>query len=434
MLVWTEPNFEDLLLRNSIKPGRDGYNSTGLHSGNGPEEGTTPDHTGGKNDLGQNTNRGTGEQEPSTTSLEDDQALNLDQILERFSQHPTIRMKPESTRETYVHQFKRFARHVGIEKYSRRQLAGTKGKLLLLEHVATLPLRSRRPVLSGLASVWKIGLGLSWPIDAKVDVGKLPRIRRELSPPDSTVKIWREKLLHEPSVYMRCLWLLIAQSGQRPHTVSKLRWSHVRYDENGVPCEVRVIGADEGLKTYADVAWHLPPNVQNALVELRRWLKDSGEGDPILPWMNGWGRIEHSRQATRVLYACHWERLRARYDLPKLRMKDLRHWVASRCRDARLEEQARAYLQGHEQPINNMGDHYDNRDVVTNLARQAQALPLGPLGIFEKAEVDIVATIPPEIMMALIGYRDNQVGYPELQSRLEAWRIKANLEVRADGR
>jgi len=61
-------------------------------------------------------------------------------------------------------------------------------------------------------------------------------------------------------------------------------------------------------------------------------------------------------------------------------------------------------------------------------------LPLGPLGIFERAEVDIVATIPPEIVMALIGYRDNQVGSPELNGRLEAWRIKTTLEVRADGR
>jgi len=377
---------------------------------------------------------GTGENRLPTAGCEDDQKLNLDQILEHYSQHPTIRMKPESTRETYIHHFKRFAKHVGLEEYSRRQLAGTKGKLLILEHVAALPQRSRRPVLSGLASVWKIGVNLPWPIDAKVDVGKLPRVRRDLTPPDPTVKAWFERLLHEPSPYLRCLWLLIAQSGQRPHTVSKLRWSHVRYDENGAPCEIRVIGADEGLKTYADVAWHLPPNVQNALVELRIWLKDSGEGDPILPWMNGWGQIEHSRHATRTLYAGHWERLRARYGLPKLRMKDLRHWVASRCRDARLEEQARAYLQGHEQPINNMGDHYDNRDVETNLARQAQVLPLGPLGIFERAEVDIVETIPPEILMALIGYRDNKVGSPELNGRLEAWRIKTNLEVRADGR
>lgn len=76
----------------------DGYNSAVPHSGDGPEEGTTQDQMGGKNDLDQNTNRGTGEQKSSTTSLEDDQALNLDQILERYRQHPTIRMKSEGTR------------------------------------------------------------------------------------------------------------------------------------------------------------------------------------------------------------------------------------------------------------------------------------------------------------------------------------------------
>lgn len=278
-------------------------------------------------------------------------------------------------------------------------------------------------------------MNMAWPItDVLTDVGKLPKVRRDLTPQDLTVKTWHEKMLHEPSVYLRCLWLLIAQSGQRPHTVSKLRWSHVRYDENGIPCEIRMNGADEGLKTYADVAWHLPPNLQSALVELRKWLKDSGEGDPILPWMNGWGSVVRSRQATRDLYYDHWNRLRVRYGLPKLRMKDFRHWVDSRCRDVGLTEQARAYLQGHEQQINNMGDWYDNRDVETNLARQAHALPLGPLGIFEKAEVDIVATIPPEIVSVLIGYRDNKVTYLELQSRLETWRVKTNVEVHADGR
>jgi len=384
----------------------------------------------GENEPSTEPELGTGEidSEPKeSTGL--DSTVNLDQILERYCQHPTIRMKSESTRETYAHQFKRFARHIEIEKYSRRQLAGTKGKLLILEHVATLPLRSRRPVLSGLASVWKIGVNLPWPIDAKVDVGKLPKTRREPTPPDSTVKTWCEKLLHEPSPYLRALWLLIAQSGQRPHTVARLRWSHIRYDEHGTPCEIRANGADEGFKTFADVAWHLPADVADTLVQLRKWSADSSEADPILPWMDGWGRLRSSKQATTKLYREHWNRLKEKYGLPKLRIKDMRHWVSSECWDSGLSEQARAYLQGHEQPIHNMGEAYDNRAVEINLARQADKLPRGPLGIFEKPDLELEASLPTDLVTVLMGYHDGKVGFNEVLNRLEAWRLNANAEV-----
>lgn len=338
-------------------------------------------------------------------------------------------MKPESTRETYSHHFKRFARHVQIGQYTRRQLSGPKGKRLLLEHIATLPLRSRRPVLSGLASVWKFGLNLPWPIDAKVDIGKLPKTRRELTPLDSTVKTWYETLIHETSLYLQTLWLLIAQLGLRPHTVARLRWSHVRYDERGIPCEIRANGADEGFKTFADLVCNLSPDLADALVRLRKLSTDSNENDPILPWMDGWGRTKHSQQASRALYAKHWNRLRKKYGLPRLRMKDMRHWVASQCRDSGLSEQARAYMQGHEQPIGNMGEAYDNRNEEINLARQAEKLPHGPLGIFEKSDVELVATLPNDLVTILIGYHDGKVGFNEILNRLEAWRLKANTEV-----
>jgi integrase len=372
---------------------------------------------------------GTGENQSSTTGHEDDQSLNLEQILERYCQHPTIRMKPKSTRESYAYDFKRFARYIQIDRYSRRQLAGRKGKRLLLEHIATLPLRSRRPVLSGLASVWKFGVNLPWPIDAEADIGKLPKVRRDLTPQDSVVKVWYENLLHETNPYLRTLWLLIAQFGLRPHTVARLRWSHVRYDEHGIPCEIRANGADEGFKTFADLACNLPPDVADALVRLRKWSSDSNDADPILPWMNGWGTVKHSLQASRKLYVKHWDRLRKKYELPKLRMKDMRHWVASQCRDSGLSEQARAYMQGHEQPVANMGDVYDNRSVELNLARQAEKLLRGPLGIFERVDLEVVATLPSDLMTVLMGYHDGKVGFTEVLNRLDAWRLKANMEV-----
>ena len=166
--------------------------------------------------------------------------------------------------------------------YSRRQLAGPKGKRLILDHIAdNIPLRSRKIVLSGLRKVWTFGLDLPWPIDIERDIGPLPKVRRGFVPDDSTVRSWHERLRNEPIAYLRCLWLVFAQSGQRPGTVSKLRWCHVQLDEDGQPCEIRANGADEGFKTFADVAWRLPSDVVDALVDLKKWLGQPNPTDPI---------------------------------------------------------------------------------------------------------------------------------------------------------
>jgi len=38
-----------------------------------------------------------------------------------------------------------------------------------------------------MKKVWMAGLGLPWPIDRKMDVGRLPKTRREGTPDDSIV-------------------------------------------------------------------------------------------------------------------------------------------------------------------------------------------------------------------------------------------------------
>jgi hypothetical protein len=224
-------------------------------------------------------------------------------------------------------------------------------------------------------------------------------------------------------------WLEIGNAGHRPNTIVKLKWRHVRYDEDGRPCEIRLNGADERTKRDADVAWWLPPEVAETLVELRKMLPGCGENDPILPWMDGWGDIQIHKEMTENHLRYHWERLRAKYNLPKLTMRDVRHWVDGQCIDARLEEQARAYLMGHEQPIRDMGDLYNNRPVEMNLARQQAKFPHGPLGVFLKVEAELVSEIPDDLITALLGYRDGKVKSTELLDRLETWRLKPKEEA-----
>ena len=249
-------------------------------------------------------------------------------------------------------------------------------------------------------------------------------------PPDSKVRLWYEAMQREPDLHLRTLWFIIAQSGQRPQTVSKLRWRHVRYDESGQPCEIRVNGADEELKTFADVAWRLPPDVAALLIEPRKVSGDPKEDDLILPWRDAYGHIDKGKELNPELIDDHWHRLEKKYGLPYLMPVSFRHWVTGQCQDvAKLPEQARAYMQGHLQEIRNMGDHYNCRDVETNLARQAERLPHGPLGIFRRINVEVTTDLPEDVVSALIAYRDNNLGFPDLMSRLEQWRVSVRQEI-----
>jgi len=358
-----------------------------------------------------------------------DGLLKTECIVERFLQHPTMRMAGKGTRKSYSGAFRRFAKKVNLDKYTRRQVATSLGKRLILEYIVALPLRSRQIHLSGLAKVWKLALDLPWPIDNERDVGRLPKTRRGIVPPDDPIKEWHERLHDEPNPYLRFIWLEIGNAGHRPNTVVKLKWRHIRYDEQGMPSEIRLNGADEGTKRDADVAWWLPAEVSKTLTELRTMLREPEENDPILPWMDGWGDIQQHREMTENHLRNHWERLRSKYNLPKLTMRDVRHWVSGKCKDARLEEQARAYLMGHEQPINDMGDVYDNRPIETNLARQQEKFPHGPLGVFSKVNAELVNEVPDGLMTALLDYRDGRMKSTDLLDRLETWRLKSQEEA-----
>jgi len=373
---------------------------------------------------------GTGDECDQSAFELDDTTVKVEAIIERFVAHPSIRMKAKSTQTTYSCMFRRFAKAAQLEDYSRRQLAGAKGQRLILEHIVdNIPIRSRKSTLSGIEKVWKFGLNLPWPIDNDRDIGKLPRSKRRFTPHDDIVRAWNDRMVLEPSPYLRVQWLLLAQSGQRPQTISKLRWHHVRYEQNK-PCDIRVNGADEELKTFADVAMRLPPDLSDALVELRKWLKDPGANDPVLPWFDGWGALERTRSTSPYLIRSHMERLARKYGLPKLLPCEMRHWVTSKCREEpRLHEQARAFLQGHEQQIRDMGDHYDNCDVETNLARQAEKFPYGPLGVFTQPKVEIMGDLPSDIVATLLEYRDNNKGITEVTNMLEQWRLTAKQEV-----
>jgi hypothetical protein len=59
-----------------------------------------------------------------------------------------------------------------------------------------------------------------------------------------------------------------------------------------------------------------------------------------------------------------WNRIQEKHGLPKLRMKDLRHWVSTNCRKAGLSTPASNYMQGHDPAAGKgMRDVYDNESL-----------------------------------------------------------------------
>ena len=226
----------------------------------------------------------------------DDFPLRVFEVTERFRQQTRTRLKDDSAKQ-YVKAFKRFAKTVNLESYTRRQLSGPKGRMLILAYLDGIPKRSWSWIVTVLKPVWLYGFDLVWLIDSKRDLPKLPRRQRRQSPPDAQVRIWAKALANEKDAYLHLLWLMIAQHGWRPSLVCRLKWRNVQYNEQGKPVAIVADGAQESFKTCCPVAARLTPDVVEALVEWRK-TADASPDHPILPWKSATGKLVCSRVQT----------------------------------------------------------------------------------------------------------------------------------------
>ncbi|MGD0057659.1 MAG: site-specific integrase [Methanomassiliicoccales archaeon] len=372
---------------------------------------------------------GTGEGESALDALNSDagdSTVRAEDVLRRFVETSRVRLR-SSTLERCSSAFRRFAKEMHLDSFTRRQLAGPSGKRILVEHLGSIPRPSWRSTLTELKMVWIPGLNLPWPLDAKRDLGRLPPPRRRESPSDETVKSWAGALVHELDLYLRLLWLLIAQHGWRPSHVCLLKWHHVRYDTAGRPVTIVADGTEAGFKTSAPVAVRLAPDVVEALEAWRRAAPEAMPERSILPWRSCTGRLEPSRENNTSSLQVHWTRMRLKWQLPVLRMVDLRHWVATACRRSGLSKQASAYLMGHDSTAGGaMRDWYDAPSVEAVFEEQADRLPHGPLGLLEPSVELLADGLPKEAIELVQGYFAEEIGTMELATRLEAVRLKTS--------
>jgi integrase len=229
---------------------------------------------------------------------------------------------------------------------------------------------------------------------------------------------------HEPDVFLRLLWLMSAQHGWRSSQVALMKWRNIRYDANDRPIHIIADGGQEGFKTTSPVAAKLAPDVVETLTEWTKQAPDRLPEHTILPWRGIGGLVEPTRPLDSYIIRDWFIALTNKWKLPKLRPKDLRHWVATACRKANLSKQATAYLMGHDAAIGGaMRDWYDNPQLVDILDEQAEILPGGPLGLLEP-QIKIVEGLPEEAVGLLRAYLDGQLGTMEFTNRIEAIKMK----------
>jgi len=358
----------------------------------------------------------------------DDRPLRVSEVIERFRQQTRTRLKADSQRD-YLQAFRRFAKDADLESYTRRQLSGPKGRMLILGHLDKLPKPSWRWIVAALKDVWIYGLNIPWPIDSKVDLPKLPRVGRRQSPPDALVKTWTKALANERDPYLRLVWLLPGQHGWRPSHVCRMKWRNVQYNDQGMPVAIVADGVQESFKTSSPVAARLAPDVVEALQQWKEKVENLSLDGPILPWRSVKGRLMCAREQTSQAFDKHWKRLEKKWQLPHLCPTHLRHFVATTSRRAGLSKQATAYMMGHDATQGGaMRDWYDSPQLQDVFDEQAARLPYGPLGLLDPPTVEIEGGLSKDVVSLVSAYLSGQTGTMELATQMEKIRQQRSTQ------
>jgi integrase len=367
-----------------------------------------------------------GNERDETQDIDDpeggDASVRIADILDRFSEGTRISLK-EGVRQDYKRAFRRFASDVGLERFNRRQLAGPRGKKLVLQHLEGIPRPSHRWTLQAIKHVWIYGVDVPWPI-TKRDVGRLPKSQRGRSPPDADIRPWADAAGYEKDPYLKLMVLFLLQFGLRPSHVSHLKWRNIEYDSSGRPCAIAASGRDEDFKTDSDVRAWLPPDVVEAVVTWKAASADTTPERPILPRKGTTARRSRHEVHDRDSFSDLLKAFERKWGLKHLSPKSFRHWVASKLREAGLSYQASAYWQGHDPTGSGyMRDWYDNRpeDIF---AEQSVKLPRGPVGMLGASDVSVSEGLPTAMLEAVREYRDGKLSDFELIARLTTIRRK----------
>ena len=326
----------------------------------------------------------------------------------------------------YLVKFRRLWKEKNLEGMPKSKLAGPYGKKVILEHIReSVPKKSWSTTLACIKEVWTYGAGLNWPILNKVDIGRLPKTAWRYTPTDKVVKEWAEATANEKDPYLRLVWLLVAQHGWRPSHATGVRWSDIKYDEQGQMIAIASDG-DGGIlfKTPSPVLVTLWPNVRQALEELNKECSPKMDAW-ILPFRDLRGKVDAKRRMSTDQFRKHWRVIQKKHRLPKLDPNELRHWVATKCGNDHEFEPARALMQGHDVKYFNpsMGAGYNKPQAEVILELQKNKFPDGPLATLMDMRIIADPGLPPEALALLRDFMTGKIGSFQLMPLLEGIKI-----------
>ena len=283
-----------------------------------------------------------------------------------------------------------------IKDLTRKQLAGTMGRRILLNHLLGLSERSRKTLTAALKSVWTMGLGLPWPIDSRRDLPRPPPVMPTATPRDAVVLAFHEAMMKEARADYRLSWLIISATGISPSDLIALTGSTIVRDGQYIYiCKPRE-------KTKVPIIARLSEDVVTVLDEYIKThpgrLFEVANSDIIGEW---------------------WHKAGRRWNVEVPNPRAMRHWVATVCRKAGMSKVASAHLMGHTQSTGTSGrDWYDQPHIEDILAEQADRLPGGPLGFVMGPKVEVV-TEDAEVLTLWNRYFRGEVSILELVTLLE---------------
>ena len=197
--------------------------------------------------------------------------------------------------------------------------------------------------------------------------------------------------------------------------------ANVRYDGAGMPVAIVGGGSKEGFKTQSSIAARLCPEVAEALGAWRKVCPEPFPERPTILWRGANGEIEPARSQSRNSLRKHWKRLRKKWQLPSLRMYDLRHWIVTQYRRPDLSRQASAYLMGHDPTRGgSMRDWYDNPALERIFAEQAEHLPEETLATLDPVRLETPEGLCPEPVDLLRDYLGGRMGTMEFATKIES--------------
>src|SRR3989454_2734227 len=367
-------------------------------------------------------------------------SMKVEEIIERFLKGHNTSKSGSDTKERYSYQFRRFAKHANLERYTLLQLKGPKGHDLIVAYLKSLPDGSKRFCNSAISAVWRKGLGLDYPVNLRDEFGDTLAPAGEIdpysTPPDSVVKPILDALEKEPDIYQKSLIAVACEHGFRPEQVAKLKWRNILWNRNDSksPTAFFADGRKESMKKPTDIVAAMPDFISDIIREWHAKSPDTAPEAPIWPWRAKRGnpfadtkKMHYRESVERTLYDWldQWgiSREFVGFDgtTKKLTPYSFRNWVKKKS-EGKLSEIVFEHRQGRK--TEGYGRH---RDIEEILDDQRLNWPEGALGDLREPTIKIQDEDEPKVWSAYCDYRNGKTRLSELMDKLEI--LKAHWKL-----